>query len=215
VTADRKTEERVQQNSAFQRAMDRAVRAAFLWAIPRSVQPNQVTVVRLVLTPVVVVLFVADRVGAAMIVFTVAAATDFLDGAMARSRDQVTPLGTTLDPIADKLLVGAMLASVGWGFLVVKIIVIALVLELLSVVLNLLVNWKSGRVLGANWFGKVKMVLQVLGVGLFLIARLARLDTLVQVSVYILWVSLVLAVISGVLQARAGATTLSREQGTA
>jgi phosphatidylglycerophosphate synthase len=111
--------------------------------------------------------------------------------------------------------VGAMLACVGWDFLVVKIIVAALVLELLSVVLNLVVNWKSGRVLGANWFGKVKMVLQVLGVGLFLIARLAGLDSLVQVSVYILWASLVLAVISGVLQARAGATTLSREQGAA
>ena len=205
----------VQQNSALQRATDRFVRATFLWAIPRSVRPNHVTVLRLVLTPVVVVLFVADQVGAAMTVFVVAAATDFLDGAMARSRDQVTQLGTTLDPIADKLLVGAMLASVGWGFLVVKIIVVALVLELLSVVLNLLVNWKSGRVLGANWFGKIKMVLQVLGVGLFLIARLAGLDSLVQASVYILWVSLVLAVISGVLQARAGATTLSREQGTA
>ena len=205
----------MQENPAFQKAMDRLVCAAFLWAVPRWVRPNQVTVLRLVLTPVVVVLFVADQVVAAMIVFVAASATDFIDGAMARSRDQVTPLGTTLDPIADKLLVGAMLACVGWDFLVVKIIVVALVLELLSVVLNLLVNWKSGRVLGANWFGKVKMVLQVLGAGLFLIARFAELDTLVQVSVYILWVSLLLAVISGVLQARAGATTLSREQGTA
>lgn len=208
-------EERAQQSPAFQRATDTFVRAAFLWAMPRSVRPNQVTVARLVLTPVVVVLFLGEQVMAATIVFVLAAATDFLDGAMARSRDQVTPLGTTLDPIADKLLVGAMLVCVGWDFLVVKIIVAALVLELLSVLLNLLVNWKTGRVLGANWFGKVKMILQVLGVALFLGARLVGLDTLVQVSVYILWASLVLAVISAVLQGRAGAITLSREQGTA
>lgn len=205
----------MQKTTAFQRMSDAAVRRVFLWAIPRRVLPNHVTVVRLILTPVLVLLFAWDRVTAAVVVFVVAAATDFIDGAMARSRDQVTPLGTTIDPIADKLLIGAMLACVGWEYLVVKVIVVALVLELASVVANYLANRRSGKVLGANWFGKVKMILQVLGVFLFLLAKLGGLDALVTISIYILWVSLVLAAVSAVLQARAGASSLSQEQGTA
>jgi CDP-diacylglycerol---glycerol-3-phosphate 3-phosphatidyltransferase len=200
---------------AVQRVVDAFVRRAFLWAIPRRVLPNHVTIVRFVLTPVVVLLFVLDQVPAAVVAFVIAAATDFIDGAMARSRDQVTPLGTTIDPIADKLLIGAMLACVGWGYLVVKVIVVALALELVFVVVNYLANRRNGRVLGANWFGKTKMILQVLGVGLFLLARLLGLDTLVTVSLWLLWASLVLAVVSAILQARAGASSLSQEERTA
>jgi CDP-diacylglycerol--glycerol-3-phosphate 3-phosphatidyltransferase len=205
----------MQQASAFQQMTDAMVRRVFLRAIPPWISPNQVTVLRLVLTPVLVLLFVWGYVAAAVVVFVVAAATDFIDGALARSRDQVTPLGTTIDPIADKLLIGAMLACVGWEYLVVKVIVVTLALELVFVVANYLANRRSGKVLSANWFGKVKMILQVLGVGLFLIAKLGGMDTLVTVSVYILWVSLALAAVSAVLQARAGVSSLSQEQETA
>ena len=48
-------------------------------------------------------------------VFIVATCTDFIDGAMARKRDQITVLGTYIDPMADKLLVAAVLAFVGHG----------------------------------------------------------------------------------------------------
>jgi len=74
--------------------------------------PNLLTLTRILLIPVFVVLFVTpdpDRSLLAAIVFVVAAVTDMLDGYLARRSGQVTKLGKLLDPIADKLLVGAAL----------------------------------------------------------------------------------------------------------
>ncbi|MBH0201874.1 MAG: CDP-diacylglycerol--glycerol-3-phosphate 3-phosphatidyltransferase, partial [Nitrospira sp.] len=70
--------------------------------------PNLLTLVRILLIPVFIILFVnptPHQSLAAAIVFTVAAVTDMLDGYIARRTGQVTTLGKLLDPIADKLLV--------------------------------------------------------------------------------------------------------------
>ena len=48
--------------------------------------------------------------------FCVAVATDLIDGAMARTRSQTSTFGTYADPVADKLLVAAVLAWVGWPY---------------------------------------------------------------------------------------------------
>jgi cardiolipin synthase (CMP-forming) len=74
--------------------------------------PNLLTLSRIAAVPVLVVLAAMHRPGAdlaACIVFSVAAITDYFDGALARGRSQTSDLGRMLDPIADKLLVGATL----------------------------------------------------------------------------------------------------------
>jgi cardiolipin synthase len=74
--------------------------------------PNVLTLSRIAAIPVLVAL-VAVRIPAAdlgaCIVFSAAAITDYYDGKLARSRRQQSNLGRMLDPIADKLLVGAAL----------------------------------------------------------------------------------------------------------
>ena len=72
--------------------------------------PNKITLVRILMIPVFVAVFFISALGAwrfliAAIVFALAAATDALDGHIARSRGLVTNLGKFLDPIADKVLV--------------------------------------------------------------------------------------------------------------
>ena len=68
---------------------------------------NQLTLLRMLLIPVFAILLVYGHIGAALLVFLAAAATDMLDGAVAR-RSGPTTLGAWLDPIADKLLVLTM-----------------------------------------------------------------------------------------------------------
>jgi CDP-diacylglycerol--glycerol-3-phosphate 3-phosphatidyltransferase len=73
---------------------------------------NKITLLRIVLIPLLLVFMVPDRVldrWIALTIFLLASATDWLDGYVARSRGQITPLGKLLDPVADKLLVTAAL----------------------------------------------------------------------------------------------------------
>jgi cardiolipin synthase len=65
---------------------------------------NQLTILRIVLVPAFVLLVVYGRLGAALLVFVTAGATDALDGLIARRAGQRTSLGAWLDPMADKLL---------------------------------------------------------------------------------------------------------------
>lgn len=70
--------------------------------------PTKITVVRMLLIPIMVILFYLPFTYSALIaavIFTVAAITDFLDGYLARKHNLVTSMGKFLDPIADKLLV--------------------------------------------------------------------------------------------------------------
>ena len=74
--------------------------------------PNLLTLSRIAAIPVLVVLVALGDPAAdfaACVVFSVAAVTDYLDGKLARARSQHSDLGRMLDPIADKLLVGAAL----------------------------------------------------------------------------------------------------------
>lgn len=76
--------------------------------------PNAITVARLLSVPFIGWLVVQERYGVALVAFGVAAVSDAVDGALARLLDQRTPLGATLDPAADKLLVVTALATLTW-----------------------------------------------------------------------------------------------------
>jgi CDP-diacylglycerol--glycerol-3-phosphate 3-phosphatidyltransferase len=182
---------------SFQRFTDPFVRAAFLWAFPHRVRPNHLTFLRFLLIPVVLVLWYLDHQWWALAVFIVAIATDFIDGTMARTRDQITLLGTYIDPIADKLLIGAVLALVGWQYLVVQIMLAFIALELIMTALgaSLLLRTRSAR--GSNVFGKIKMAVQSAALGVLLLATILDSEPWIEVALVLLWVSLALAVLSG------------------
>jgi cardiolipin synthase len=131
--------------------------------------PNVLTISRIAAIPLLV-LFVALRTPgadlAATIVFTVAAVTDWLDGHLARTLRQQSDLGRMLDPIADKLLVGATLMMLAaearldaWGLFPAIIILLREILvsglrEYLAglrvrLPVTRLAKWKTGFQMGA------------------------------------------------------------------
>jgi CDP-diacylglycerol--glycerol-3-phosphate 3-phosphatidyltransferase len=73
--------------------------------------PNKITLFRIILIPVFIVVFlcgIPDRKTAdiiALVIFSVASMSDFLDGYLARKHNMVTDFGKLMDPLADKLLV--------------------------------------------------------------------------------------------------------------
>ncbi len=125
--------------------------------------PNALTISRLVLAPVVVLLLVVDADGSmpVAILFGLTAATDSLDGHLARSQGSVTRFGTLVDPVADKLLVLPVLfALVFLDRLALWAALVILARELAVSGLRLAAH-RQGTIIAASPFGKAKMGAQV------------------------------------------------------
>lgn len=200
---------------SFQRFTDPFVRVAFLWAFPHRIRPNHLTFLRFVLIPVVLVLWYLDLRWWAFGVFIFAIATDFIDGTMARTRDQITLLGTYLDPIADKLLIGAVLALVGWQYLVVQIMLAFIVMELVMTALGASVLLRTRSARASNVFGKIKMIVQSAALGILLLATILGSELWIDVALVLLWISLALAAVSGGKQILAVAARQRKTTGPA
>lgn len=164
--------------------------------------PNFLTLVRILLIPVFVVIFLVptpDRSLLAAVIFTVAAVTDLLDGYIARRTGQVTKLGKLLDPIADKLLVLSAL------ILLVNIDRVSAVVALLIIARELAVTGiraiAAGErlIIAAEVTGKYKMALQVIAIVLLILegTGLTELGNLHLAGTGTLYLSLVLGYISG------------------
>ena len=134
--------------------------------------PNLVTMGRVVLIPFV--LFFIDnynplRTFIASLLWLVAAAGDFLDGYLARSRGQVSMLGKFLDPLADKLTVDAVLIfMVALGRVPAWVVVVLIGRDLAVNGLRSIAS-AQGLVIAASDGGKIKTALQLAAIMLLLI----------------------------------------------
>jgi len=135
---------------------------------------NALTVVRLVLVPVVVACLLAGTPGwrvAAFVAFGVASVTDLLDGKIARSRGLITDFGKIADPIADKALTGAALVTLSYlGWLPWWVTCLILAREVVVTGLRFWVI-RYG-VIAASRGGKIKTLLQVLAISLYMLPGL-------------------------------------------
>ena len=166
--------------------------------------PNFITLMRLILA---LVLFAMISYGsswiAAAIMFVVAAATDALDGFIARRYGLVTTLGRILDPFADKIIIcGAFL------FLVAKpesgitawMTLIVFGREMFVTSLRAFLE-QHGRDFSAIWSGKIKMTLQcvaVTGSLLSMDSRFASWPEFLIARDIVLWATVAVTVYSGV-----------------
>ncbi len=129
--------------------------------------PNVLTLSRIAAIPLLVALVAVGRPGAdlaACIIFAAAAITDYFDGRLARDRRQTSDLGRMLDPIADKLLVGAVLMMlVGTGRLSTAGLYPAVVIMLREILVSGLREYLAGMRVGlpvtrlAKWKTGVQM----------------------------------------------------------
>lgn len=133
--------------------------------------PNVVTFLRAALVPpLLVLLSVARDVPAArwwaLAVFLLAALTDTLDGWAARRWHGVTPFGAMADPLADKLLiVGALVSLALVGDAPWWVVAVVAVREAGVTALRVVVVRRSGVVVPASPWGKVKTVAQMVAIG--------------------------------------------------
>jgi CDP-diacylglycerol---glycerol-3-phosphate 3-phosphatidyltransferase len=135
--------------------------------------PNLLGIGRIVATPVVMVLLLADSAGtdvAAGLLFVAAAVSDILDGWIARSRDEVTPLGVFMDLAADKVLVaGVLVAMVAVGLVPVWIAATILIREFVVQAVRQLAAAED-IVISARSLGKAKTLATNAGLAILFLA---------------------------------------------
>jgi CDP-diacylglycerol--glycerol-3-phosphate 3-phosphatidyltransferase len=199
--------------SGVQRFTDSVIDRTLLWLFPRWVRPNHLTAVRFILIPVVLLLLHYDLRWWAFAVFVVAVSTDFIDGAMARTRDQITYAGIIMDPLADKLLIGAVLLWIGHDHLVVQIVLAFIAAELLLSAAGLAISRSGWRARPANVFGKAKMIMQSIALMLLFVAGILDIPNVLEVSFCLLWVAIALAFLSSSMHILATFRERRRKEG--
>jgi CDP-diacylglycerol--glycerol-3-phosphate 3-phosphatidyltransferase len=165
--------------------------------------PNLITLARIALAPLFIwVLFLFPNPAAherwiAVALFVLASATDGVDGALARRRNQVTDLGKLLDPIADKVLIGGALVSLSvLGQIDWWITGLILVREICITVYRLSVI--KDRVIAASGGGKLKTIMQSIAVGFYLSPLAGYWAPIGILQLLLLYFALVLTMVSGI-----------------
>ena len=144
--------------------------------------PNSLTIARIFFVPLLVAALVgksvAIRVGGlvitnewlALTIFLAAAATDLLDGFLARRWGQITTIGTLLDPIADKLLISAALISLVQVNVAPAWMVVLIIGREFAVTGLRSIAAAEGYTIKASDLGKTKMIAQVVAISVLLLS---------------------------------------------
>jgi len=164
--------------------------------------PIALTLVRIVLVPLIMVFLISSsrvNVLIAAVIFIAASLTDWLDGRMARRLNQVTRLGTLLDPVADKLLVAAALVSLVHVDMIPAWMAVVIIGRELAVTGLRGVAISMGVVVPASAFGKSKTASQYVAITLLILEKGVPADFMPfhLVSGVTLWVAMTLTIVSG------------------
>ncbi|MGB8276239.1 MAG: CDP-diacylglycerol--glycerol-3-phosphate 3-phosphatidyltransferase [Alphaproteobacteria bacterium] len=182
--------------------------------------PNLLTLSRIIAIPLLAALFFIPGDGAkwaAMLLFAAAGLTDFLDGYFARSRRQISRLGRFLDPVADKLLVAAVLfLLVAFGRIAGWTVLPALVILCREILVSGLREFLAGlRVrVPVSRLAKWKTAIQMVAIG-FLIVGDASPEGIPALAIGAvgLWVAAALTLITGYDYLRAGLKYMTPQGG--
>jgi len=172
--------------------------------------PNWLTLLRVLLIPVLVLVFLLPfgwvRPVSALI-FVVAAATDWLDGYLARRLNQGSRLGAFLDPVADKLIVATALVLIVMADPHSWVALPALIIIGREIAVSALREWMAevgaGRTVAVSWAGKVKTAVQMSAIALMLFEHPLRGAPLYLIGLAFLYLAAALTVFSMVLYLRA------------
>ncbi|MBE7044736.1 MAG: CDP-diacylglycerol--glycerol-3-phosphate 3-phosphatidyltransferase [Ruminococcaceae bacterium] len=164
---------------------------------------NKLTILRIILVPVFMVFMMME--GAvwntiALVLFILASVTDWLDGYIARSRNQITTFGKFMDPLADKMLTtAAFVVLVAGGRMSAWALMLVLVREFMVSGIRLSAA-SGGKVIAASMFGKIKTVSQMVAIIAAILLRYPVFpqETAVLITEILIWISTVATVLSGI-----------------
>ena len=183
----------------FWKERDKIVLMLTGW-LPKWVKPNYVTAFRLLLFIPLIWLLMEKYFIWAIFLALFAYFTDMVDGALARSRKQISNFGKLADPVADKVIYFLIFLFISWGNIDPRIIFFMVVFEL-ALVVAVPIFWLVGKIAkmtvretGANVVGKFKTPVQVAGVVILTFSL--KFGWPVIVAEWILWLGVAFAAVN-------------------
>ena len=171
--------------------------------------PNTLTILRIFFVPFLVAVLVEQNLRIewrgevlvpnaflALAIFLIAAATDLLDGYLARRWKQITTVGTLLDPIADKLLISAALISLVQIRRVPAWMVVLIIGREFAVSGLRSIAAAEGYTIQASDLGKTKMITQVVAISMILVS--IRWETLSGFAMLWMWGVVIFGIASAI-----------------
>lgn len=175
---------------------DKILARTVLPLIPKWVTPNAITWFRFATIPFVAYLFFTEQYNVGLILFLISAFSDAVDGSMARTRSRITEWGKTFDPVADKLLIGVSAFIMVSKFLNPYLAATVILIEFFIIVSAYYRKKVYGVPIEAELSGKVKMVLQSLGVASVLVGAVSGISQFFIIAYYLIYLAIIFAIIS-------------------
>ncbi|MBP9695221.1 MAG: CDP-alcohol phosphatidyltransferase family protein [Candidatus Magasanikbacteria bacterium] len=175
---------------------DHLMARTVLKLFPSTVTPNQVTMFRVLATPIVFLLILNDFYAVGIIAFLLVAFTDAIDGSLARTRGKISNFGILFDPLADKLLIGSMVLLVVFQNFSFYLGITVLALEIIFILSAFVAKYKFKTVKAANIWGKIKMILQVFAVFLTLAGLLLNFQYFFTLAAWLFGLAIGFAIVS-------------------
>ena len=159
--------------------------------------PNILTIIRFILIPFIFTSVVNNDYLAALIIFTISAITDILDGYIARKYNYITDLGKLIDPLADKLTQVSLLLSLS----ILKILpwwifAIVFIKECVMVISASLLYKRKDVVVYSKWYGKLATVLFYLAIVVSLIVNQFHVQMPFRIDLYLYYLAILATIFS-------------------
>ena len=164
--------------------------------------PNILTIIRFILIPFIFFSVISHHYLTALIIFTLSAITDVLDGYIARKYNYITDIGKLIDPLADKLTQISLLLSLTiLNILPWWIFAIVFIKEVLMVTTASLLYKKKDVVVYSKWYGKLATVLFYLAIVMSLLMNNFDLGIPFRIDLYLYYLAILATLFSLIMYA--------------
>ncbi|MDX1573524.1 MAG: CDP-diacylglycerol--glycerol-3-phosphate 3-phosphatidyltransferase [Methylophaga sp.] len=177
--------------------------------------PNLLSLLRVLLIPVLVVLYFVPHASAPVLataVFILAAITDWLDGYLARRWQQTSPFGAFIDPVADKLIVVVALLLILYESPTWIILLPVIVIVFREITISALREWMAEigarNVVQVSSMGKWKTTFQMIAIGCLIFYKPLFGLPIFEIGVVLLYIAAILTLVSMIIYLKAALPVL-------
>ncbi len=159
--------------------------------------PNILTVIRFILIPFIFITVISHHYLIGLIIFTISAITDILDGYIARKYNYITDIGKLIDPLADKLTqISLLLALTILNILPWWILAVVFIKECIMIITASVLYSRKDVVVYSKWYGKLATILFYLAIICSLLINQFNINFSFRIDLYMYYLAILATIFS-------------------